>query len=257
MITHIKPNANNLPGFWDIKETPILQSGNLLTKDVFLTEETSNTVQVIHGLLSQETCENLIEMFNRSGIEAPVSVNGLKDENFGVGSKRASGWSEYIANQLTDMIIPKLPVLSCNAYTATDWWQGAKQIRRWKPIAVSPLLRFMRYQHDSEHYAHYDAGYLYPDGQHRTLKSLVIYLTTNEIGATRFLDDGQDNLHVWNRKHQDWSRRAEKSEIRESVYPVAGSAVVFNHRLCHDVEQFQGADKVRIIIRGDIIYEPA
>lgn len=35
-----------------------------------------------------------------------------------------------------------------------------------------------------------------------------------------------------------------------------GKILLFNHRECHDVQQYDGAEATgRIIIRGDVIYE--
>ena len=126
------------------------------------------------------------------------------------------------------MIIPFLDIELMDNETSTDWWQDDHH-RIWEPVAISPMLRFMRYQNDSEHYSHYDAGYFYPDNIHRTLKSLVIYLTTNEGGATRFINDNQKFIPVWERNHSDWSRRAKETEIMYSSYPETGKAIIFNH----------------------------
>ena len=119
------------------------------------------------------------------------------------------------------------------------------------------MLRFMRYDEDSEHYAHYDAGYFYPDNLYRTLKSMVIYLTTNQQGSTRFIKDNQSNIRVQERSHEDWSRRVLSDEVLFESYPEQGKVMLFNHRMCHDVQQFHrtGDEKYRIIIRGDVIYE--
>lgn len=250
MIMHTKPNAACLPGFWEIDETPAIDAGRCVVSDI------TDSIKIIEDVITLDTCLTLIDMFERSKISSPVSVNGLKDEVLGIGSKRASGWSEYIASQLTQLIVPQLGALVCDPFTATDWWQDGRHAV-WKPVMVSPLLRFMKYEKDSEHYAHYDAGFFYEDGRYRTLKSLVVYLTTNRIGATRFIRDGQENLPVWERKHDDWNRRAREDEVIYSSYPVQGKALVFDHRLCHDVQQFDGGEGVRIIIRGDIIYERA
>lgn len=248
-MIHTKPNKECLPGFWDINENPLIEGGN--SKITFQ----SDSILTIENLLSEDTCDALIDLFEKSNISAPVSVNGLKDENYGIGSKRASGWSESMADQLSPLIITLLSNLNCTESTATDWWQDGK-INEWEPVAVSPLLRFMKYEKDSEHYSHYDAGYFYQDNIHRTLKSLVIYLTTNKIGATRFIKDEQGNIPVWDRNHDDWNRRANDSEVLFESFPVKGKALIFDHRLCHDVQQYDGAEGYRIIIRADIIYKP-
>jgi len=251
VIKHTKPNKSCIPGFWEIEEDPDVIPGDRNIISRFNVD--GNGVLMIHDFLSDKTCNILIKMFNKSKIQAPVSVNGLKDEVLGIGSKRATGWSENIANKLTKLILPYLPKLYCNELTATDWWQDGKH-KVWNPVAISPMLRFMRYEKDSEHYAHYDAGYFYDDNIHRTLKSFVLYLTTNNTGSTRFINDNQEKIPVWDRDHNDWSRRVNNDEILLESFPKKGKLLIFNHRLCHDVEQYDGQDGDRIIIRGDIIY---
>ena len=105
------------------------------------------------------------------------------------------------------------------------------------------------------HFAHYDAGYFYDDTDYRTLKSMVIYLTTNETCATRFINDKNETVPVWLRNHSDWSRKTRENEVVLKSKPVAGRALIFDHRLCHDVEEYDGKEGSRIIIRGDIIYK--
>ena len=141
--------------------------------------------------------------------------------------------------------------------TPTDWYalSQRREYRRWRGIAVSPLLRFMKYEAGGEHYGHYDMGYDYGDGR-RTLVSFVVYLTTvadNDGGRTRFLRDGQQELPIWQRNHADWRERASVNQILQSVRPQQGAVLFFDHRICHDVEPYTGLTP-RIIIRGDIVY---
>ena len=255
MIKHTKPCASNLPGFWDIKEHPRL---NFCVPKI---ENVTQSIKILHNLLGYQSCDDLRYMFEQSNIAALVSVNGLQDEVYGKGSVRASGWSEHVASQLSEAITPLLDTLHCDEFTSTDWWPATRDgqyCKHWEPVAVSPLLRFMKYEQESEHYAHYDAGYFYDDGIHRTLKSFVIYLTTNEIGATRFIRDGQEQTEIWKRGHAGWGRRVKDDEVIYSSYPEEGKVLIFDHRLCHDVQQFQPSfdGEVRIIIRGDIIFRP-
>jgi hypothetical protein len=113
----------------------------------------------------------------------------------------------------------------------------------------------MRYSAGGQHYGHYDAAYFYPDNQHRTLLSLVIYLSTHtHSGATRFLEDHQQHVPVWDRDHTDWTVEAGEEEVIARIYPEKGSILVFPHRQCHDVQAFAGPGE-RIIIRGDIIFK--
>ena len=39
-----------------------------------------------------------------------------------------------------------------------------------------------------------------------------------------------------------------------AVRPAAGDALVFDHRICHDVERWDGPGE-RVIVRGDVVYE--
>ncbi|WP_246048862.1 2OG-Fe(II) oxygenase [Leptospira sarikeiensis] len=192
-----------------------------------------------------------------SMILAPVSINGLMDQSYGIGSKRATGWSLQLSDMLSEFIIPHLNEKFCSAKTSTDWWQeNPKKNQAWLPVQVSPLFRFMKYESGGEHYAHYDAGFMYEDGIHRTLKSFVIYLTTNQSGATRFIRNHLEDIDVWDRDHSDWNRRALKEEVLYSFLPQEGSILIFDHRICHDVDVYLGEENLpRIIIRGDIIYQ--
>ena len=251
-IINTKPKPESVAGFWDIK----------LPQDFKLVKGKSNSIyntpeiMSLTDLITNESCDDLINLFRGSNIFEPVSVNGLKSENLGKGSHRATGYSVELAEQLSDIIIPNLLDLHCNDYTATDFWQYSTSVI-WKPIGISPMLRFMQYDNESEHYAHYDAGFIYPNKIHRTLKSFVLYLTTNEIGATRFIEDNQEHIPVWDRNHDDWDRRVNSNEILLESFPVKGKILIFNHRLCHDVEQYfpTTENECRIIIRGDVIYE--
>jgi hypothetical protein len=112
----------------------------------------------------------------------------------------------------------------------------------------------MRYDTGGRHLGHYDAGYDYGDGR-RTLMSVVFFLSTARgSGATRFLRDGQQQVPVAERDHGDWSRDAREDEVMARVYPVEGDAVVFDHRVCHDVERWDGPGP-RIVVRADVVYE--
>ena len=263
-MIHTKPDATKIPGFWDIDNAnvPNLQFGSCLglIGTSIIESHPDTDILTIPDLLTGTSCQQLIDLFLNSNILAPVSVNGLmSDKTYGVGSVRATGWSIKLAEMLSAKIIPLLSEMTCDVFTLTDWWQNRDpHIKQtWKPVMISPMLRFMKYDNDSEHFAHYDAGYIYPDEKYRTLKSMVIYLTTNKIGATRFIYDGQCTLPVHLRNHDDWVRRVEQDEVLDSKYPEMGKAIFFNHRLCHDVQQYHptGDEKYRIIIRGDVIYE--
>ncbi|PJZ29490.1 2OG-Fe(II) oxygenase [Leptospira kmetyi] len=253
MILHRKPDQSKVPGFWEMPTItfPIQMAFNFSKENVAIPE-----VDYWNNFLSSETCNSLRILFSKSKILAPVSINGLMNDNYGIGSQRATGWSIPLANELSKFVIPHLKEKFCSKTTSTDWWQeNTDKNPVWIPIQVSPLFRFMKYESGGEHYAHYDAGFLYGDGVHRTLKSFVIYLTTNQSGATRFIRDKLENTNVWDRNHLDWDRRAQNNEVLLSFLPKEGSILIFDHRICHDVDVYLGEYNLpRIIIRGDLIY---
>lgn len=114
----------------------------------------------------------------------------------------------------------------------------------------------MRYESGGRHCAHYDMGFDYPD-RRRSLMSLVIYLSDvfpGEGGTTRIVDDGQRHVPVWERDHEDWTREVMPSEVTAKVRPGIGDVFFFDHRLCHDVERYEGR-RGRVIVRGDVIFE--
>jgi hypothetical protein len=252
------PDMAKLPGGWEISSKK--KFDNVIRGHK---EDILKNVFVIRDCFSTEECDYLIKLFRDSHIESPVSVQGRKDQKDDrVGSVRATGWSTHLALQFWKKMKPFFDFRQMEDTTATDWWHVSENLisfpekcRNWSPVGLSPMLRFMKYQTNGQHYAHYDAGYIYPNPNFRTLMSVVVYLTTNPgSGSTRFIEDGQDHLPIWEREVEDWTREVEPAEIKASISPTKGSVLVFDHRLCHDVEKFEGPED-RIIIRGDVLFE--
>ena len=65
--------------------------------------------------------------------------------------------------------------------------------------------------------------------------------------------DGQEALPVWARDHEDWTRPVRDDEVLAAVRPQRGDVLLFDHRLCHDVEPYTG-DAPRVIVRGDVVF---
>lgn len=253
MIESVKPNMALVPGGWEPKpyEVPSLDDP---TDCIFL----SNHAMLIKNALSWSECDLLMDLMNLSPKMESVSIQGRKDvPDYRIGSTRTSIWSSLLAEQLWKKLKIYLSDREHQMHkrSPTDWWQGNKNRTGWTPIGLTPMFRFMRYDAGGQHYAHYDAGFIYPDDNYRTLKSVVIYLTTNkEGGATRFIEDDQGALPIWDRKHEDWTREAYSKEVITKVQPRRGNILVFDHRLCHDVETFTGIEP-RIIIRADLLFK--
>jgi len=272
MIKHTPPDLAQLPGGFvpNPELIPIITGSTPFVEEI---RGLNGNAFIIHHALNEFDCADLRAFFAEAPIAAPVSVAGFNESmssanTMGVtGSMRTTMWTPELAELVWDQIKMFFGPRYMEDTTSTDWWQAKSQIRplsvwhemkihrHWAAVGASPMMRFMKYEDGGEHYAHYDAGYFYPDGEHRTLMSFVLYLTTNtEGGATRFIKDAQSDLPVWKRTHDDWDRQVKEEEVIKAVQPREGSILVFDHRLCHDVQPYLG-ENPRIIVRGDIIYK--
>lgn len=221
----------------------------------------SDEIQIINNVLSIEDCKQIIELFEKQGNYQSVSVQGMTDGQYNnkKGSDRITGFCPEIATNFYNRIKRLLnESFICNRFTSTDWWQQSDGSYEghtdWKMVGLSPMLRFMKYEKYGKHYAHYDTCFLYPGGTHRTLKSFVLYLTTNYTGSIRFIKDNQSHIPTHLRNHNDWNRETLPNEVYFETLPVAGNMLIFDHKICHDVDEFLGNEE-RIIIRGDVLFE--
>ena len=243
----------HVPGSW----APSAEIAHALSPLAAL--PTREAVDVSHGfaivaknVLTARDVDVLRSAVKAAGTEAPVGVTGYASAMDGeIGSWRATGWSVELAAALYERLRPVLPsVRFLNDHSFTD----ALGQHAWRIVGLSPLLRFMRYPPGGRHLCHYDAAYDYGDGR-RTLLSVVFYLTDASAGgATRFVRDDQETLPTAQRCFDDWTRDTREDEVIASVLPRAGDVLVFDHRLCHDVERWDGPGD-RIIIRSDVVYE--
>jgi 2OG-Fe(II) oxygenase superfamily len=249
LIISTKPDLSKLPGGWEPAIIPDLNDAG-----VPIPQHNSYTL-IIDNLLSQSECDSLLRLMQLAPLMAPVNFQGNpKQAEECTGSLRVNLWSPELAKKIWLKIANYIEPINAHGLTLTDWWQGDKARNKWRPVAISPLLRFMRYENGGKHLPHYDAGFIYPDDNLRTLLSLIIYLTSdNPGGETRMIDDKQKEF-VWSRNYKDWPDEANDNQVLCSCQPVVGRALLFLHRQCHDVAEYQGKGP-RIIIRTDVIFE--
>jgi hypothetical protein len=211
---------------------------------------------VIENLLQEQDVAELISIFRNAPKKEEVSALGLpkKEQDAYRGSERLSLWAPKLSEALYQLLLPWLSARSMNDFSRTDWWQHGK-FRHWQPIGLSPLLRMMSYTKGAEHLPHYDAAYIYPDARYRSLMSVIFYLSTHSReAATRILADGQDLLPEWERKHADCFEPASEAQVLQRIYPQAGAVFIFDHRIFHDAERYEG-DAERLLIRADLVFE--
>ena len=252
--TETRPADSVVPGAWD---PPVVKLDPLVAVPAI------ERLAAVPGLalrvafvLTTDDCARLRDAMAASGRAQPVGVTGVRD-SYGVGSVRATAWSPELARALFARLRPVLPsVRFLDERSPTDAFATEHRHghRTWRLVGLSPLLRFMRYDPGGRHLCHYDAGFDYGDGR-RTLLSVVFYLSdASGSGATRFVRDGQEGLPARERDVSDWVRDTREDEVIARVYPREGEALVFDHRLCHDVERWDGPGP-RVIVRGDVVYE--
>ena len=253
-VIEYRPPLGSLPGEWEPPAIELAPPSAALE-----VEHVHPYARVVHGALTASDCARLIAAMAASGRAAPVSVSGHPTGDTSLGSVRATAWAPELAAKLWAKLAAGIEAeRSMDERTPTDWYalDGRLAHRRWRAVGLGPVLRFMRYEAGGRHCAHYDAGFDYPDAR-RSLMSLVVYLTTVEPGTggrTRIVDDGQADLPLPARDHDDWTREVRDDEVVTAVRPVAGQVLVFDHRLCHDVERYTGAGS-RVIVRGDVVYQ--
>jgi hypothetical protein len=251
IIATAKPNLEKVPGGWEPAWSPTLRETNVTV------DQQQDYFTILKNVIANHDCKELINWMLTAPKLEPVTVQG-KDLSVSddIGSMRATIWTPGLAEQVWKKIEPFLATEVMGEKDLTDWWQGDKKRCQWKPIGVSPMMRCMRYEKGGEHWAHYDAGFIYPNDNYRTLKSVVIYLTTSDVGgSTRFIDDKQADIPVWERDHDDWLRESRDDEVIFKSPSIEGNVLIFNHRVCHDVEVFGDVGRSRVIIRTDILYE--
>ena len=215
---------------------------NILENNIFLIEN------IFHK-------KEILNILNRVNMFKPVSVglNGiLKDYKEGdyIGSYRRSLFNENYSNIVWNRIKNLFdPVYNFNEFSCVDW----DNYNTWKPIGINPLWRFIEYKKSGSLIPHYDAPYIQNDNI-RSLFTIVIYLTNNKEGTTRFLKDNSINLPYNKRNYDDKEKVANKNDIIIDVEGISGNALVFPHRILHDCGQLLN-ENYKHIIRTDIMFE--
>ena len=229
------------PDNWDFV-LPTAEFSDLLPKESFL--KINGLMPVGITALLRTICETHEWL--------AVGKDGFAGKAYeAVGNYRLSNYNVELANILWQRLKGFLPdARIMNAHTPTDH-EGHSL---WKPVGVSPLFRFIRYKEGGELIAHYDSTYKESHAR-RTLMSLVIYLTTNERGATRFIKDPQAGKPMSEMDFKDWDRVGNEDEVILRNNPMNGDAIIFDHRLLHDGEALGEGDPEKVIIRTDIMFE--
>lgn len=208
------------------------------------------------GAVHRDVINELLADADNNGWQ-PVGIDGIAshyEDGDEIGSLRATTFSPELADYLWSRVAPHLD----NPLVASDDPQvDIEPGSIWRPIGVSPLMRFIRYDQGGLLVPHYDAPFAYNETQ-MTLKSLVLYADNQSIngGATRFMHDDRLDDPVAIRDLTDRTELAKPEDVIESVNPDVGSVVVFDHRILHDSEPVESAGPHgrKVIVRTDVVY---
>ena len=243
----------NTPGYYGpgVEENPVLEK--LLAAACSYPHDDDS---FINGRLERYLCRDalpiplcltLIEFINRSKL-VPVGTTGLPD-NESIGSYRTTVYSEQLARNIDALV-----------YWGVRERLFAKHSHDSK-IYCSPVFRMMRYGAGGGHGIHHDAPYIESTTK-RTHYSWVLYLNdVEEGGRTFFVNktwDGYDDRlsHSLELVERDGQLMTSDGlyQVTDALVPTMGSMAVFEHRLPHGVEKFNGPG-YRYVIRGDFFLE--
>jgi hypothetical protein len=166
-----------------------------------------------------------------------------------IGSYRASSFNEAWADLLWKRIFPLVnDQRTSHLFDALDIQRACTC----RAQGVNPLFRYIYYPPATGRLiAHYDESYA-QDEHHRTLMTLIVYLTSNHEGSTRFIKDDQHQLPKDQRDWKDWTTNANASDVLLESYPQEGTALLFDHRLLHD--SLPLVQESKLVLRTDIMF---
>lgn len=95
---------------------------------------------------------------------------------------------------------------------------------------ANPRLRLYRYAHGERHGAHWDTVVELPGGV-KSLLTLVFYLNDGFTGG-----------------------ETDFPELKQTVTPQAGRALLFQHRILHEATEVRSGEK--FVLRTDVLYRP-
>lgn len=219
------------------------------TKIFFDKEKNAKSYSSDHGIyeienvLSDDEIEQLVTAFRNSKTKEANVFGYTNEQTEQKGSHRATLYNVEMAKVIWNRIADIFPSFQIAEVPNTDWEKGEIYV----PLGVSPLMRYIGYEEGGSLVPHYD--YAYCEDDKKTLYSVVIYLTDNEKGATRFLRDEQSES--WEKDLKDWlPENKGDAEVIKEVLPKAGNILIFPHHLLHDSDF---VDSEKIIIRTDIV----
>lgn len=205
-------------------------------------------VSYLHNILPSYLINTLLTE-TRCNEWLAVGKDGFSNKAFDkVGNYRLSNWNPKLADVIWSNIKNLFPsTFLFDEMSPVDYDNHPE----WKPVGINPLMRFIQYRDGGELVTHYDAPFI-QDEKTRSLMTLVIYLSDNETGATRFIKDPQIDKPQREYDYSDWTSPARDDQVIIAIKPRKCGALMFGHRILHDSQPV--INETKTIIRTDIMF---
>lgn len=215
---------------------------------------TYGQIKIIDQLITSDEADMFTEIFNTSNkLTANVHgrLNKMNTEH--MGSDRVSWYNIELADMLflrLNSVIEKLVVSNTHEIPGVT-------NAIYRAVGINPLMRFISYNNGGMLVPHYDYPFI-KDENVLSLYTLVIYLTDNETGATRFIHEigaerGKNLDDFTYEQACDFNQFSTPENFILKNKPKRLTAALFPHYMLHDCENVIGEHK--LIIRTDIMYE--
>jgi len=226
-----------------------------INEDVNIGKVTENDkIKVIEHLISDKEAKMFMDVFMTSS-KVQANVHGRLNNMDTVhnGSDRVSWYSV----ELADMLFQRLNGIVEKLVVSDDHTIPGKDGAIYRAVGVNPLMRFISYHNGGMLVPHYDYPFV-KDDNILSLWTLVIYLTDNETGATRFIKEigaerGKSLEDFTYDAACDFNQFSTPENFILKNKPKRLAAALFPHYMLHDCENVLGEHK--LIIRTDIMYE--
>lgn len=231
----------------------------LLPFDFIHEERLGKGAVVVHGMLSPEECDELMEFIDfhdrPPAYEGEVTMTAASSCPSHRNNQRVSVSSPTFSNAMLARLSPVLAsleqdVITCSADNAHKFLnKGFGMNGQWKVHSLNPHFRLCKY-HEGGHFGpHYDSDYVESPLCKRSLKTFMLYLNdTYEGGETNFVNS--HDLHF----DDDAQLYCSPPDcIFASLKARRGDCLVFDHRLLHEGRRVSSGQKY--IVRSDLMYE--
>ena len=221
----------------------------------------SGEITILDNVISETECEMLLDIF-QDNISNSIDANvyGYRDklDTNHSGSKRLTLYSVELSKLIYKRILPFIQqFVSGNTHNNLP---VSDQNTLYKCIGVNPSFRYIAYEDSGMLVPHYDYPFEDKIYEGITLYTVVLYLTNNKSGATRFFKDANSNV-PWNERNIDdmsytdaleFNKNLTNADIECYNSPTKCSVAIFPHGKLHDCSEV--VDEQKIILRADVMY---